>query len=154
MKTRHYNTTAMLFGLCYVMFHRWVIILLHQCLIKNTNSLFTCCLLFFTFIVRYDNITPKKSTNQLSWSEQWSTFASLVDSGFEDSTIWIKDNGEDNIDHHNIMAGWCLLLSQRFLIMFANVCDLLSTKLPVKFFGKLLATIGLDESIECFFLCF
>ena len=30
--------------------------------------------------------------------------------------------------------------------MFANVCDVLSTKLPVKLFGQLLAMIGLNES--------
>ena len=90
----------------------------------------------FTFIVRYDDISPKKSTNQLSQSEQWSTFSSMVDSGFEDSYDWIKENGEDKIDHHNILAGWCLLLSQCYLIMFANVCDVLSTKLPLKLFGE------------------
>ena len=55
------------------------------------------------------------------WSEQWSMFASTVDSGFEDSYDWIKEDGEDKIDHHNILAGWCLLLSQLYLIMFANV---------------------------------
>ena len=118
---------------------------LHQCLMKFTNLLFTCCLLFYTIIVRYESIPPKKSTNELSRSEQWSTFASRVDSGFEDSNDWIKENSEGKIDHHNILAGWCLLLSQRFLIMFANVCDLLSTKLPFNFFGELLAMIGLDE---------
>ena len=78
-------------------------------------------------------------------------FASTVDSGFEDSIDWIKKNGEDKIDHHNIFAGWCLLLSQRYLIMFAYVCNVLSTKLPVKFYGELLAMIGLDESDECVF---
>ena len=60
--------------------------------------------------------------------------------------MWIKDNGQDNIDHHNILAGWCLSLSQRFLIMFTKVCDVLSTKLPVKKSGELLAMIGLDAS--------
>jgi hypothetical protein len=116
---------------------------LHQCLIKITNSLFTCCV-FFTFIVRYDDISSKKSTNQLSPSEQWSTFASTVDRGFQESLVWIKENGQDQIDHHNILAGWCLLLSQRFLIMFTKVCDVLSTKLTVNYFGELLAMIGLD----------
>ena len=102
--------------------------------------------MFFIFIVRYDDISPKKSTNHLSWSEQWSTFASTVDSGFEDANDWIKENGEDKIDHHNILAEWCLLLSQRYLIMFACVCNVLSTKLPVNICGQLLAMIGLDES--------
>ena len=42
------------------------------------------------------------------------------------------------------MAGWSLLLSQRFLIMFTKVCDVFSTKLSVKLFGELLAKLGLD----------
>jgi hypothetical protein len=92
--------------------------------------------LFFTFLVRNEDISPKQSINQLSWSEQWSTFASMVDSGFEDANEWIKENGEDKIDHHNILAGWCLLLSQCYLIMFAYVCNVLSTKFPVNFFWK------------------
>ena len=32
--------------------------------------------------------------------------------------------------------------------MFGYVCNVLSTKMPVKFFGELLAMIGLDESDE------
>ena len=46
--------------------------------------------LFFTYLVRYDDISPKQPTNQLSKSEQWSTFASTVDTGFEDANDWIK----------------------------------------------------------------
>ena len=91
--------------------------------------------MFFFFLVRYDDISPKKSTNQLSQNEQWSMFASMVESGFEDANDWIKENGKYRIDHHNILAGWCLLLSQRYLIMFGYVCNVLSTKFPVKFYG-------------------
>jgi hypothetical protein len=47
--------------------------------------------LFFTFLVRYDDIYPKQPKNQLSWSEQWSKFASTVDTGFEDANDWIKN---------------------------------------------------------------
>jgi hypothetical protein len=56
----------------------------------------------------------------------------------------MKEICEDNVDHHSILAGWCLSLSQRFLIMFTKVCEELSNKLSVKHFGKLLAMIGLD----------
>ena len=49
------------------------------------------------------------------------------------------------MNHHNILAGWRLLLSQCYLIMFAYVCYVLSTKFPIKLFGELLAMIGLDE---------
>ena len=80
----------------------------------------------------------------MSCSERWSTYAVTVHGGFQESLVWIKDNGQDNIDHHNILAGWCLSLSQHFLIMFTKVCDELSTKLSVKHFGELLAMIGLD----------
>ena len=82
----------------------------------------------------------------MSHSERWSTYAITVDRGFQDSLVWIKDNGQDNIDHHKILAGWCLSLIQRFLIMFTKVCDELSTKLSVKLFGELIAMIGLDAS--------
>ena len=82
----------------------------------------------------------------MSSSKQWITYAGTVDRGFQESLVWIKDNGQENIDHHNILEGWCLLLSQRFLIMFTIVCDVFSTKLSVQHFGELLAMIGLDAA--------
>ena len=88
----------------------------------------------------------KKSNNQLACSEQRSTYAVTVDGGFQESKVWIKDNGQDKIDHHKILAGWCLSLSQRFLIMFTKMCDVLSAKLSVNVYGELLAMIGLDAS--------
>ena len=88
----------------------------------------------------------QKSLNQLSRSEQWSTFFSTVDSGFEDANDWIKKTVKTRLITDNILAGRCLLLSQRYLIMFAYVCNVLSTKLIVKLYGELLAMIGLDES--------
>ena len=39
----------------------------------------------YTIFARYKVIPPKKSTNQLSQSEQWSTFAGMVDRGFQES---------------------------------------------------------------------
>ncbi len=57
-----------------------------------------------------------------------------------------KKKCQGNIDHHNILAGWRLSLSQLYLIMFTKVCDQLSKKLPVKLVGELLAMIGLDSS--------
>ena len=115
-------------------------------IIEIQNILFTCCLLFYTIILRYKDISQKKSNNQLSRSEQWGTYALTVDIWLQDSLVWIKDYGQKNIDHHNILAGWCLSLSQRFLIMFTKVCDELSTKLSVTHFGELLAMIGIDAS--------
>ena len=89
---------------------------------------------------------PQKLNNQLFLSERWSTYAVTVDRGFQEPLVRIKDNGQENIDRHSILAGWCLLLSQRFLIMFTKVCDVFSTKLSVKLFGELLAMIGIDAS--------
>ena len=82
----------------------------------------------------------------MSHSEQWSTYAVTVDGGFQESKVWIKDNVQDNIDHNNILAGWCLSLSQHFLIMYIKVCDVFSNKLSVTHFGDLLAMIDLDAS--------
>jgi hypothetical protein len=76
--------------------------------------------------------------------EQWRTYATTVDAGFQESFDWIKNNWQRNVDHHNILAGWCLSLSQRLLIVFTKVCDVLSSKLPLNLFGELLAMIGLD----------
>jgi hypothetical protein len=82
----------------------------------------------------------------LSRSEQWSTYALTVDEGFQESLDWIKKTCRGNTDHHNIFAGWCLSLSQRFLIMFTKVCDVFSNKQSVKRCEELLAMIGLDAS--------
>ncbi len=112
--------------------------------IQFTNVLFTRCLLLYIIILRYEEISPSKSNNQLSCSEQWSKYATTVDAGFQESLDWIKRNCQDNVDHHNILEGWCLSLSQRFLIMFTKVCDALSNKLSVKQSEELLAMICLD----------
>jgi hypothetical protein len=100
--------------------------------------------LFHTIILRYEEILPSKSINQFACIDQWSTYASLVDAGYQESLDWIKQNCQTNVDHHHILAGRCLSLSQRFLIMFAKVCDAFSNKLSVKHNGELLAMIGLD----------
>ncbi len=112
--------------------------------IQFTNVLFKRCLLLYIIILRYEEISPSKSSNQLFPSEKWCTYATTVDAGFQESLDWIKNNCQDNVDHHNILAGWCLSLSQCFLIIFTKVCDVLSTKLPLKHFGEMLAMIGLD----------
>ena len=85
--------------------------------------------------------------------QQWSTFASTVDAGYQESLDWIKENFQSNVDHHHILlAGWCLSLSQCFLIMFTKVCEQLSSKLSRKNFGELLAMIGLDpDDNDCVF---
>ena len=113
---------------------------------KFTNVLFTPCLLLYTKLLRYDDILPSTSNNQSSHIEQWSTYATTVDAGFQESLDWIKQNCQDNVDHHNILAGWCLSLSQRFLIMFTRLYDALLKKLRLKHFGEFLAMIGLDSS--------
>ena len=105
--------------------------------------------MLYIIILRYEEISPSKSNNQLSCSEQWSTYATTVDAGFQELLDWIKQNCQDNVDHHNILAGWCLSLSQRFLIMFTKVCDVLSTKFALNSFEQLLAMIGLDSSDNC-----
>ena len=102
--------------------------------------------MLYTKLLRYDEIPPGKSNNQLSRKEQWSTYATTVEAGFQESIDWIKSNCQGSVDHHNILAGWCLSLSQRFLIMFTKVCNALSTKLQLNLFGQLLAMIGLDSS--------
>ena len=102
--------------------------------------------MFHTIILRYEEILPSKSSNQYTCIEEWSTYATRVDAGYQESLEWIKQNCQDNVDHHNILAGWCLSLSQRFLIMFTKVCDQLSNKVSVKHFGELLAMIGLDAN--------
>ena len=111
-----------------------------------TKTLFTFSLLFDTIILRYDDVSTNKSNNQLSWSDRWSEYAVTVDRWFQESLGWIQDNCQENIDHHKILAGWCLSLSQRFLIMFTKMCDVFSTKLPVKYFEDSLAKIGSDAS--------
>ena len=80
----------------------------------------------------------------MSRKEQWSTYATTVEAGFQESIDWIKSNCQGSVDHHNILAGWCLSLSQRFLLMFTKVCDGLSNQLTVKHFDYLTAMIGLD----------
>ena len=72
--------------------------------------------------------------------------ASTVDKTFEELSGRIQDNVQENIDHHKILAEWCLSLSQHILIIYTKVCDVFSTKLPVRIFGDLLAKIGLDAS--------
>ena len=114
--------------------------------IQCTNVLFTCCLLFHTIILRYEEVLPSKSINKFACIDQWSTYATTVDAGYQESIDWIKQNCQSNVDHHHILAGWCLSLSQRFLIMFTKVCDQLCTKLSVNYFDDLLAMIGLDDS--------
>ena len=100
--------------------------------------------MLYIIILRYEENSSSKLNNQLFRIEQWRTYATTVDAGFQESLDWTTQNCQDNADHHNILAGWCLSLSQRFLIMFAKVCKELSNKLPVKHFGELLAMIGLD----------
>ncbi len=81
---------------------------------------------------------PNKLINQFSRIHQWSTYAPTVDAGYQESLDWIKENCQINVDHHHILAGWCLSLSlsQRFLIMFKKVCDQFSNKLPMKQYIK------------------
>ncbi len=114
--------------------------------IQFTNVLFTICPLFHILLLRYDEIVPSKSINKFLRIQQWSTFAPTVDAGYQELLDWIKENCHSDNDHHHILAGWCLSMSQRFLIMFTKVCDQLSNKLSRKHFGELLAMIGLDES--------
>ncbi len=114
--------------------------------IQCTNVLLTCCLFFHIIILIYDEVLPSKTINKFLCIQQWSTFASSVDAGYEELLDWIKEDCQSNVDHHHILAGWCLSLSQRFLIMFTKVCDQLTNKLSRKHFGELLAMIGLDES--------
>ncbi len=90
---------------------------------KFTNVLFTNCLFLYTIILRYEEILPNKLINQFACINQWSTYAPTVDAGYQELLDWIKQNCQSNVDHHHILAGWCLSLSQRFLIKFAKVCD-------------------------------
>ena len=72
--------------------------------IQFTNVLFTRYLLLYTIILRYDDKSPSKSKNQLFCSEQWRTYATTVDEGFQESLEWIKNNCQGNVDHNNILA--------------------------------------------------
>ena len=74
----------------------------------------------------------------MSRSEQWSTYAITVGRGFKELLVWIQDNFQDKIDHHTIVSGWYLTLSQHFLIMFTKVCDVFSTQLSVTRLGSYL----------------
>ena len=115
-----------------------------------TNVLCTHCLLLYAKTLSYDEDLPGKSNNQLSRREQWSTFATTVEAEFQESIDWIKGNCQGSVDHHNILAGWCLSLSQRFLIMFTKVCDGFTTQLSVKHFDYFTEMIGLhalDKSV-------
>jgi hypothetical protein len=120
--------------------------------IQCTNVLFTCSPLFHILLLRYDEILPSKLINRFLRIQQWSTFAPRVDAGYQELLDWIKENCQSDVDHHHILAGWCLSLSQRFLIMFTKVCDQLSNKLSRKHFGELLAMLGIDaDDNDCVF---
>ncbi len=117
------------------------LLLFIQC--TNLFLLYSCPLCHI-IIIRYDEILPSKPSNKFLCIQQWSTFAPKVEAGYQGSLDWIKENCQSNVDHHHILAGWGLSLSQRFLIMYTKVCDQLSNKLSRKHFGELIAMIGFD----------
>ncbi len=117
------------------------LLLFIQC--TNLFLLYSCPLCHI-IIIRYDEILPSKPSNKFLRIQQWSKFAPKVEAGYQGSLDWIKENCKSNVDHHHILSGWGLSLSQRFLIMYTKVCDQLSNKLSQKNFGELIAMIGFD----------
>ena len=45
----------------------------------------------------------------------------IVNNGFEAGNQYIKDNIDIFVVEHKILVGWCLLLSQKFVLAYADI---------------------------------
>ena len=86
----------------------------------------------------------------------WSNYAITVDNGYDFANQWIKDNVEKDVTaHQKILAGWCLSLSQRFIITYTDICRVIIDMLPEHpnqpTFSQLLVKMGIDAGHERLF---
>ena len=109
----------------------------------NIESLFS-----FFYAFRYYDPPQDISQDQLSQKDLWSDYAISVDKACEESSSWIQQNVHEHVDHHKILAGWCLSLSQRFLMVYTKVVAAYMIKWSSPTFAELLEKIGLDGNHE------
>ena len=91
--------------------------------------------------------------NQLSRIERWSTYAVTVDRGFKESLVWIQENcQEKKIDHHKILAGWCLSLSQASLLCSQKCVMCSQPSCQLNFLGSYLHSLVLMRQTSVFLI--
>ena len=97
----------------------------------------------------YDIIEPHKS------DVTFQNYGSVVDNGFNTGDKWTHKNITENKSHHRVLVGWCLAISQQFVLSYAYICHQLTTWIPFQdslpSFGELLSDMGVDASCKKIF---
>ena len=65
---------------------------------------------------RSDEVLGKRDTSMTS-----ENYGVIVNNGLEAGSQYIKDNIELSVFEHKILVGWCLLLSQKFVLAYADI---------------------------------
>jgi hypothetical protein len=84
----------------------------------------------------------------------WSNCGITIDNGYDSANQYIKDSvTKVATAHYKILAGWCLSLSQQFIIMYTDICCIIIDMLPEHpnhqpTFSLLLGKMGIDAGHE------
>ena len=78
-------------------------------------------------------------------------YGTIVSDTYSGGLQWIKDNIKENMGQHKILIGWCLSLSQQFLLAYLYMSHRLHDRLSEihitpPLYSKLLVKMGLDCS--------
>jgi hypothetical protein len=81
-------------------------------------------------------------------------YASQVNDALANGSEWIKANCKDTAaPHHRILQGWCLLLSQTFLLNYSYFCRMIHRKMVLVIgqelpfsLDEMLAQVGLEQT--------
>ena len=88
-------------------------------------------------------------------SKTFENFGVIVNNGFEAGNQYIKDNIEISGFEHKILVGWCLLLSQKFALAYADISrrlvDKSTSDFKLTFLSELLGRIGIYADCQPLF---
>jgi hypothetical protein len=88
-------------------------------------------------------------------SMTFENYGVIVNKGFEAGNQYIKDNIEISVFEHKILVGWCLLLSQKFVLAYADISRRLVEQSPTDFkhtmMSELLERIGINADCQPLF---
>ena len=88
-------------------------------------------------------------------SMTFENYGVIVNKGFEAGNQYIKDNIEISVFEHKILVGWCLLLSQKFVLAYADIsCQLVeksASTFKFTILSDLSGIIGIDADCQPLF---
>jgi hypothetical protein len=85
----------------------------------------------------------------------WSNYGITVDNGYDPAIQYIRDSADKEATaHYKILTGWCLSLSQQFIIMYTDICRAIIDMLPEHpdqpKFSQPLSKMGIDAGHKKF----